>query len=140
MELEVEKEKNERGAQTCEALRTTLDAAEAQHQKEKEDAESELVEAKNEVKKVKDENEALNVLLDQKEREIDQLKLHDDRWKDSVGDKKQVVTRHTKIFDGNWSKLLQERPEALFAAFVVDASNACHVPGNQVSEVGFDHD
>ncbi|KPI82629.1 hypothetical protein ABL78_8360 [Leptomonas seymouri] len=103
-------------------------------------AEAELLDVLMELKKLQGINEALEALLNDKDRDIKVLNTHNELWPEPSGDKNQMVTRHTKIFDGNWEHLLRERPEALFAAFVIDSSNACHVPGDHIEKVNFDHD
>ncbi|CBZ37554.1 hypothetical protein, conserved [Leishmania donovani] len=102
--------------------------------------EGELLVVLMELKKLKGINDALLALLRDKECEVKELRYHNELWVDPTGDKKQVVTRHTKIFDGNWERIVRERPEALFAAFVIDSGNACHVPGDNIKQVSFDHD
>ncbi|CBZ30207.1 conserved hypothetical protein [Leishmania mexicana MHOM/GT/2001/U1103] len=102
--------------------------------------EGELLVVLMELKKLKGINDALLALLRDKECEVKELRYHNELWEDPPGDKKQIVTRHTKIFDGNWERIVRERPEALFAAFIIDSGNACHVPGNNIKQVSFDHD
>ncbi|CAJ1992413.1 flagellar attachment zone protein [Leishmania donovani] len=118
------------------AGRTAVEALE-QRNRDMADLQGELANALDASK----ENENLRALLDAKEREIDRLKEYNSFWTDTVGTGKQKVThRLTKIFDGDWTRLMRHRPEALKAAFVIDSSNACHVPGDQIVQVDFDHD
>ncbi|KAG5493015.1 hypothetical protein GH5_01742 [Leishmania sp. Ghana 2012 LV757] len=85
--------------------------------------------------------ESLRTLLVAKEREIHSLKERNGLWADPFVTGKGTVThRFTKIFDGDWTGLIQKRPEALKAAFVIDSSNACHVPRDQIGRVDYDHD
>ncbi|CBZ30206.1 conserved hypothetical protein [Leishmania mexicana MHOM/GT/2001/U1103] len=118
------------------AGRTAVEALE-QRSRDMADLQSELANALDASK----ENENLRALLDAKEREINRLKEFNSFWTDPVPTGKQKVThRLTKIFDGDWTRLMRNRPEALKAAFVIDSSNACHVPGDQIVQVDFDHD
>ncbi|AIN97562.2 flagellar attachment zone protein, putative [Leishmania panamensis] len=90
---------------------------------------------------VSKENENLRAQLEAKEREINKLKEHNELWTDPVDTRTQKVThRFTKIFEGDWCRLVRKRPEALKAAFLIDSSNACHVPGDQIGFVDFVHD
>ncbi|RNF12134.1 Flagellar attachment zone protein 1, partial [Trypanosoma conorhini] len=100
--------------------------------------ERELTDILVQLKGVDGVNSALNFLLADKEKELVFLRDHCELWTDPTEVKQKVVTRHVKVLDGDgWGKLLRERPEALMAAFVIDAGNACHVPGDQISEVSF---
>ncbi|KAL7708002.1 hypothetical protein N2W54_006939 [Lotmaria passim] len=122
------------------AVKEAAEDAANQHEEDRAAAESEFLDVLMELKKLQGINEALEALLGDKESYIKNLNEHNELWPEPSGDKNQTVTRHTKIFDGNWEKLLRERPEALFAAFVIDSSNACHVPGDHIGNVHFDHD
>ncbi|KPI84315.1 putative flagellar attachment zone protein [Leptomonas seymouri] len=90
------------------------------------------------------ENEVLRAQLAEKGKEVEYLRRHSELWQDlgpvDGAGKVKVTHRFTKVFDGDWTRLIQQRPEALRAAFVIDSSNACHVPGDQISQVAFDHD
>ncbi|EKF33463.1 hypothetical protein MOQ_002676 [Trypanosoma cruzi marinkellei] len=100
--------------------------------------EKELTDILVQLKGVEGVNGALKRLLSDKEKELLFLRAHCELWTDPTEVKEKVVTRHVKVLDGDgWEKLLCERPEALMAAFVIDAGNACHVPGDQVSAVSF---
>ncbi|KEG11850.1 Flagellar attachment zone protein 1 [Trypanosoma grayi] len=100
--------------------------------------EGELLDILVQLKGVNGVNVALEALMADMDKELKFLRAHCELWTDPVEKKNQVVTRHVKVFDGNgWEKLLRERPQALMAAFVLDSANACHVPGDQISEVSF---
>ncbi|KAK7198436.1 flagellar attachment zone protein [Novymonas esmeraldas] len=118
------------------AGRAAVDALEQRNQ-DMADLQGELADALEASK----ENERLKEVLAAQEKEIAGLQEHNELWTDAVGVGKQKVThRFTKIFDGDWTRLIRERPEALKAAFVIDSSNACHVPGDQIGQAAFDHD
>ena len=121
------------------AGRSAVDALEHRNE-EMADLQAELAEALRACK----ENDVLRAQLEEKDREIADLMRHSELWRDPApaedAGKAKVTHRFTKIFDGDWTKLIQQRPEALMAAFVIDSSNACHVPGDQINQVAFDHD
>nr|CCM14772.1 hypothetical protein, conserved [Leishmania guyanensis] len=133
---------SERSQLVVELEKVRVEAYEVCCEREKDGCavESEFLDVLMELKKVKGINDALQAVLRDKECEVKELRDHNELWEDPSGDMKQVVTRHTKIFDGNWEKIVRDRPEALFAAFVIDSGNACHVPGDRITQVNFDHD
>ncbi|RNC59158.1 Flagellar attachment zone protein 1, partial [Trypanosoma cruzi] len=119
-------------------LEEALVALSAEKYNAVETIEKELTDILVQLKGVEGVNGALRRLLSDKEKELVFLRAHCELWTDPTEVKEKVVTRHVKVFDGDeWEKLLCERPEALMAAFVIDAGNACHVPGDQVSAVSF---
>ncbi|EAN91538.1 hypothetical protein, conserved, partial [Trypanosoma cruzi] len=119
-------------------LEEALVALSAEKYNAVETIEKELTDILVQLKVVEGVNGALRRLLSDKEKELVFLRAHCELWTDPTEVKEKVVTRHVKVFDGDeWGKLLCERPEALMAAFVIDAGNACHVPGDQVSAVSF---
>nr|CCC90229.1 unnamed protein product [Trypanosoma congolense IL3000] len=100
--------------------------------------ESEIVDLLTELKGLTGINTALGLLCASKDKELGFLRDHCELWTDPTEKRERVVSRHVKVFDGNeWMKLLDDRPEALMAAFVIDAGNACHVPGDQIGDVSF---
>ncbi|KPA82081.1 putative flagellar attachment zone protein [Leptomonas pyrrhocoris] len=119
--------------------RSAVDALE-QRNLEMADLQDELAEALEACK----ENERLRAELEAKDKEFADLMRHNELWRDPApaedAAKAKVTHRFTKIFDGDWTRLIQQRPEALMTAFVTDSSNACHVPGDQINQVAFDHD
>ncbi|AAZ10965.1 hypothetical protein, conserved [Trypanosoma brucei brucei TREU927] len=100
--------------------------------------EAEIVDLLTQLKGLNGTNSALESLCASKEKELVFLREHCELWTDPTTKKEKVITRHVKVFDGNeWMKLITDRPEALMSAFVIDAGNACHVPGDQIHEVSF---
>ncbi|RNE95692.1 Flagellar attachment zone protein 1, partial [Trypanosoma rangeli] len=124
-------------SKSCE-LEEALESLSAERDHAVEVLEKELTDILVQLKGVDGVNTALNFLLADKEKELVFLRAHCELWTDSTEVKEKVITRHVKVLDGDgWEKLLLERSEALMAAFVIDAGNACHVPGDQISEVSF---
>ncbi|KAG5479663.1 hypothetical protein CUR178_03426 [Leishmania enriettii] len=85
----------------------------------------------------RDDVHRLRERLQKAEEEISELRFYDERTKKS-GHGVAVATVHAVQLSGDdWGVVLQEHPEALREAFVVDVSHACHVSRQDVEHVSF---
>ncbi|CAD2214504.1 hypothetical protein, conserved [Angomonas deanei] len=63
---------------------------------------------------------------------------HDERLNYHDESKPMTSSDHTKVFEGDdWDLVLENQPEALRAAFMTDASHACHVRVEDITNLEF---
>ncbi|KAG5493231.1 hypothetical protein GH5_01971 [Leishmania sp. Ghana 2012 LV757] len=100
--------------------------------------ESELLDVLAQLKALEGENAALVALCGRKDAAVAELEKHDVRAQNSDKSKPQTSSRHQKVFEGDeWDTVVETRPHALHAAFVMDVCTACRVGRDDLSDIRF---